>query len=579
MDGSIPIISAKSGLNSAHNLAVIADRYWQFERFETPFPVFLAGELIDEIILFREAPSDYERRYQEAGRYLAELDGIDPIGLELQDKATLTLLQRELRAIRDLYEVDAHLRPSLLPVGPDFNTVFYANSVSIECADDAALYVARLASFPAYLADLQASLRAGYEKGIRYPRAVLEAAAANTRRMTAAPVRQSSWFAPFLKGPAVGNSAVGQEAERALAMIGDQLIPALTEFADFVDGPLSKGARESITCVDSPKGREYYSALVRLYTTSDLSPEAIHKLGHNEVARIAEEIKATAAEAGFVGDVPAYRAFLTSSPDFIMPDANSLRERAEVICKRIDARIPAFFRRIPRITYGVDSIPQEMSETMPPAYAQPVPSGGASAGIFWINGIPQKCPTYLLPAMAVHEAWPGHLMHIGLMSELDHLPSFRRHGAVKYTVCVEGWALYCEQLGKELGVYQSPHDHYGRLEMEMWRACRLVVDTGIHWFDWPRDRAIDYMAERLTLSRETIAAEVDRYAALPAQALAYQLGGIRFKELREHAEQLLGPRFSIRAYHEAIMTAGGVTLPVLEMLVDGWIAEVNGNAH
>jgi uncharacterized protein (DUF885 family) len=225
------------------------------------------------------------------------------------------------------------------------------------------------------------------------------------------------------------------------------------------------------------------------------------------------------------------------------------------------------------VTYGVESVPAALSETLPPAYAQPAPSGGAASGTFWVNGLPDRCPTYLLPAMAVHEAWPGHLMHIGLMAELDHLPAFRRHGATKYTVCVEGWALYCEELGKELGVYRTPHDHYGRLEMEMWRACRLVVDTGIHRFDWPRQKAIDYLSARLTLSADAISAEVDRYAALPAQALAYQIGGLKVRELRRRAEDRLGSRFSHRAFHEAVMTAGAVTLPVLEDLVDGWLAE------
>jgi len=171
----------------------------------------------------------------------------------------------------------------------------------------------------------------------------------------------------------------------------------------------------------------------------------------------------------------------------------------------------------------------------------------------------------------VHEAWPGHLMHIALMNEQQDLPAFRRYGAVKYTACVEGWALYCEQLGIEMGAYTTPHQHYGRLEMELWRAVRLVVDTGIHAKGWTREQAVDYMASRLTLSRETLESEVDRYAALPAQALAYQIGGLKLRELRRRAEARLGTRFTHRGFHEAVMTAGAVTLPVLDDLVEDWL--------
>lgn len=561
-------------MSASEKLADLAARYWQFECAEAPFAAFLAGQLGEERILFREAPADYDRRYAAAGEFLAELDELDAGEFTGQERATLSLLRRELEGIRAHYEVDAHLRPSLLPVGPDFNTIFYANAVTIMTGADAKRHTDRLALFPAFLKDVRACLEAGYDKGIRYPAAVLAAAAANIRRTASVPAGDSPWYAPFAKSPAATQADVQREAARAIDIIAMQLIPALEAHAAFIAGPMSEGARATMSCTDAPHGEAYYRTLVRHFTTTELSPEEVHDLGHAEIARIEAEMAACAAEAGYENDLTSYRRFLNSDPQFILPDSEKLRERAEIICKRIDARIPAFFGRIPRITYGVDSVPPSLSETMPPAYAQPAPSGGNTAGIFWINGIPEKCPLYLLPAMAVHEAWPGHLMHIGLMAELDALPAFRRHGAVKYTVCVEGWALYCEKLGKELGVYHSPHDHFGRLEMEMWRACRLAVDTGIHWFGWSRDQAIAFMAERLTLTEETIAAEVDRYAALPAQALAYQIGGIKLCELRQRAEDRLGPRFTHRGFHEAVMTAGGVTLSVLDDLVEDWIKAV-----
>jgi uncharacterized protein (DUF885 family) len=278
-----------------------------------------------------------------------------------------------------------------------------------------------------------------------------------------------------------------------------------------------------------------------------------------------------ADEAGFAGNVPGYREFLSRDPQFVAPSRDALRETIEALCKRVDRRIPEFFSLIPRITYGVLSIPDAVSARMPPAYAQPGPADGSTAGIFWISGLPSKAPSYLHPALVVHEAWPGHLMHLALLNEQTDLPAFRRHGAVKYTACVEGWALYCEGLGVEMGLYTTPHEHYGRLEMEMWRAVRLVVDTGIHVRGWSREQAIAFMTEWLTLSAETIEAEVDRYAAMPGQALGYQIGNLKLRELRQRAEAQLGSRFRHRDFHTAVMNAGAVTLPVLDDLIDDWL--------
>jgi uncharacterized protein (DUF885 family) len=323
--------------------------------------------------------------------------------------------------------------------------------------------------------------------------------------------------------------------------------------------------------VDGPAGAAYYRTWVRHFTSTTDDPDEVHALGLAEVARLERESEAVARDAGYNGDVPGYRTFLASDPQFIAPSRDALRESIEALCKRVDRRIPEFFGLIPRITYGVQSIPDAVSARMPPAYAQPSPADGSAAGIFWISGLPSKAPSYLHPALVVHEAWPGHLMHLALLNEQADLPAFRRYGAVKYTACVEGWALYCEMLGAEMGVYTTPHEHYGRLEMQMWRAVRLVVDTGIHWYGWSREQAVAYMAKRLSLSRETIEGEVDRYAALPAQALGYQIGGLKFGELRQRAEAQLGTRFKHCDFHAALMGAGAVTLPVLDDLVSDWL--------
>jgi uncharacterized protein (DUF885 family) len=560
-------------MNAGAALADLAARHWAFERIENGLGAFLAGDDAGDAVLFRESAGDYARRDCVAANLLSELDHIPRAMLNAKDAATHALLERELRLIRDNFALDAHLRPSLLPVGPDFNTIFFANAVTLTDAAAADLYVERLSRFPAFLGDVRANLLEGHARGIRYPRIVLEAASRNTSAIAGAAPEASPWFAPFAKSPIAGSPQLTRAVEQALSIIAEHLIPALRAHADLIAGPLMEGARETVSCRHGPGGGDWYALLVRQFTTTDMVADEIHALGLAEVSRIDAAMAALAGESGFGDDLPGYRHFLTTDPQFIAADSDALRERVEILCKRIDAKIPAYFSRIPRITYGVDVAPAAMSASLPPAYAQPAPSGGASAGIFWVNGLVEKCPTYILPAMAVHEAWPGHLMHIGMMAELDDLPAFRRNGAVKYTACVEGWALYCEQLGIELGVYATPHEHFGRLEMEMWRACRLVVDTGIHAFDWPRARAIAFLTDHLSLSPETIAAEVDRYIALPGQALAYHIGGLRVRAMRERAEKALSSRFSLRTFHETVMTAGPATLPVLDDIVDAWIAE------
>ena len=552
-------------------LAALAERYWAFECHELPLSAVLAGQTLQDAVLFRESAADHQRRNTDAGHLLTRAEQIDTVPLIAQERATLALIKRELAGLRAQHAVDSWQRPWLFPAGPDFTAMFWANSTSLGDAAAAALYVDRLAGLPAYLRDVQSNIEAGHARGYRYPRVVLQSAAANTSGILGATPEASAWLSPFKRSPAAAQPGVLAQAERALGVVRDALVPALQAWADFLGGLVERGARESLSCVDGPAGAAYYRTWVQHFTSTTADPDAVHGLGLAEVARLEREIETVAADAGYAGNVPGYRAFLASDPQFIAPSRDALRESIESLCKRVDRRIPEFFSLIPRITYGVQSIPDAVSARMPPAYAQPSPADGTSAGIFWISGLPSKAPSYLHPALVVHEAWPGHLMHLALLNEQTALPAFRRYGAVKYTACVEGWALYCEMLGVELGVYTTPHEHYGRLEMQMWRAVRLVVDTGIHWYGWSREQAVAYMAARLSLSRETIEGEVDRYAALPAQALGYQIGGLKFGELRQRAEAQLGERFKHRDFHTAVMSAGAVTLPVLDDLVSDWL--------
>lgn len=560
-----------SDIAATNALALLSERYWRWLCREFPLTAFMAGAGNDDPVMFREAPEDFDRRDGDAAAFLSELDGIPLGALGVADQATHRLLGRELEDLRGNHAVGAHQRPWLLPLGPEFNTVFFANMASIGDGASARHYADRLETIPTFFADIAANLRAGSARGFRYPRVVLERAEVNMRATASGPTESLPWYGPFKRSVAAGSAAVQAEAARGLALIAERVVPALFALADLLRDELTPKSRDSISAVDDVLGRESYLHWTKHFTTTTLSPDEIHELGLAEAARIEAEIATVSAEAGYPGDVAGYRRFIAEDPQFIATSADALRERVESVAKRIDRHIPAFFGRLPRITYGVELIPEAIALRMPPAYAQPSPGDGSAPGLLWVSGLPSMCPLYLLPSLALHEGWPGHLMHLALMQEATTLPAFRRHNAVKYTACLEGWAMYCEGLGEEMHLYQTPHQRFGRLDMELWRALRLVADTGIHWKGWSREQAIEAMASRLSLPRETIEGEVDRYVALPAQALAYLIGLLKFRELRARAERVWGDQFQLRKFHDMLMAAGPVTLPVLDDIVDAWL--------
>jgi len=549
----------------------LAQRFWDFQCHEFPLLAIQASRATADAVLFREAPEDYERRFEAAGRFAHELSAIPEQNLDAQGWATHQLLRRELADLRDFYRVRAHQRPSLFPLGPHFATIYFANLTALTNIEATQLYVERLAGVAGYWPQLRANLAMGHAEGIRYPRQDLRNAAAAVRASVKGELDTLAWFSPFRR-TALRGRELDRLAQRARDVIATELVPALLSYADYLEGPLAKGARESVACTDSPDGEEFYRVLMRHFTTTNLSAAGVHELGEREVIRLQGDMEVIAAEAGFKGDLPGYRHHLNHDPQFVAASKEALLEQIEVLSKRIDFRIPTYFGRIPRITYGVQLMPEAAAALLPPAYAQPNPADGSAPGVHWLTSLPAKAPSYMHVPLALHEAWPGHLMHLALIQEMQDLPDFRRYGALSYSACLEGWALYCEGLGVEMGLYRTPHQHYGRLDMEMWRACRLVVDTGVHTQGWTRSEGIAFMAANLALPLTTIESEVDRYIGWPGQALAYQIGVLKFRDLRARAQERLGKRFDIRAFHDQLLAAGPVTLPVLERLTEDYLA-------
>ena len=554
---------------ASEQLSRLADDYWEFYLREHPVVALGQGDERFRHELFKESISDFERRDGESAGLLQSLARLDVGLLGGQDQFTFQLLERELLNDREHFAMHTHLRPMLFPLGPEGWVADAVHKTMLFSRQQAQDYVRRVESIPAFFADYSERLWSGLDSGFRLPRVLLNRVCAAAQSYLDGPLEKSLWYGPFAKARSAGRIFEAEESA-AQSLIETKIRPAYKAWTDMLKKRYASECRESIATTEEPGGEDYYRFLARYYTSSDLSAEEIHARGADEVARISADMKSIAGKTGHE-DLAGLRNFLRTDAQFYSRSKEEILERIAILAKRIDRRIPEFFGNLPRMTYGIESVPESLAAQVPPAYAQPNPPNGTSAGIFWITSLPQRCPSYLHVPLTLHEAWPGHLMHIAMLQEMTGLPAFRRYGLANYTAFIEGWGLYCEQLGHDLGFYSDPFAHYGCLEMEMWRAVRLVVDTGIHMQGWSREQAIAYMRLHLTLDPATIEAEVDRYIGMPGQALAYKVGGFKFSELRERASSQLGDAFSLRSLHDRFMDAGPVTLDLLDQHVQAWI--------
>ena len=434
---------------------------------------------------------------------------------------------------------------------------------SVEAAED---YIARLNDIPRYFDEQIANMRAGLKRGFSIPRAVLpgrDASIAAVADLT--DPRASEFFSPLKDLPA----AIDAERRELLqanaeTSIRDEVIPAYARLLAFFRDEYMVKARKTLAAESLPNGKAYYRQQIRQFTTLDLTADAIHKIGLGEVARIHDEMLASMREAGFDGSFEEFLVFLRSDPQFYPKTPEELLMRAAWIAKRVDAKLSRFFGLLPRARFGIEPVPADIA----PFWT----AGRGGATTYWLNtyDLPSR-PLYNLPALTLHESAPGHSMQLSLADEQSGQPAFRRNGYI--SAYGEGWGLYAEKLGVEMGIYTTPYENFGRLTYEMWRACRLVIDTGLHSKGWSRDKALAYLRDHAALSEHEVTTEVDRYISWPGQALSYKLGEIRIVALRAEAERELGSDFDIRAFHDALLAQGSVPLPVLDDQIRQFIAE------
>ncbi|MDB6042951.1 MAG: hypothetical protein JWM63_1502 [Gammaproteobacteria bacterium] len=424
-------------------------------------------------------------------------------------------------------------------------------------------WIAQMRDVPRYFREQMDEMRAGMKRGFTPPRVTMEGRDSSITAVTNATPEASLFYTPFREMPSVPVAQQDKLRAEALKAIRESVQPAYVELLKFVRTQYVPGLRTTLAAQALPDGKAFYQAKIREFTTLDMEPDAIHALGLAEVARLHKEMLAVMQETGFKGGFPAFLQFLRTEPRFYAKTPDELLMRAAWIAKKFDGKAPQYFGYLPRARFTIKPVPDDLA----PFYT----AGRGGPGVYLLNtyDLPNR-PIYNLTALTLHESAPGHAFQMPIAMEHKAQPEFRQHTYI--SAYGEGWALYCESLGVEMGMYDTPYDRFGMLGYQIWRAARLVVDTGVHAQGWTRQQSIDYLRQYTALPQHEIQTEVDRYIAWPAQALSYYLGEKAIHQVRANAEQALGERFNIRAFHDAVLELGSVPLPVLESHISRFIA-------
>jgi uncharacterized protein (DUF885 family) len=559
------------GQSASEQTRALADEYWEFRLREDPLVATSAGDHRYNDRLPSVTLEDMARRADTSRELLARLRLIDPAPLASQDRVTYSMLERELVLAIEGFELKRHLLPLTVDDGFHIAFAFLPSIMPLHTTRDYEHYIARLRAFPLYAEQHIALLREGVRTNYTLPRVVLEGYDLTIASHVVDDVSRSVFWKPFAQFPVtVPESDRARLSQSGREAIASGVVAGYRAFLDFMTREYMPGARTSIGASAMPNGEAYYQHTIRDFTTLDLSPDSIHQIGLSEVARIRKEMDEIITDLGFQGSFADFLTFLRTDPRFYAKTPEELLQRAAWIAKRMDGALPSLFGRLPRLPYTVAPVPEHIAPKYTGGRYVSATPGGTEPGYYWVNTYAlDSRPLYTQEALTLHEAVPGHHLQIALAQELEGLPAFRVHGYL--SAFGEGWGLYSERLGLEAGFYNDPYNDFGRLTYEMWRACRLVVDTGIHARGWTREQALEFMASNTALALHEVRTETDRYISWPGQALAYKLGELKIRELRARAEASLGHRFDVRAFHDVVLGSGSIPLTVLEQQVLEWI--------
>ena len=508
-------------------------------------------------------PASQEMRLHKWQEVLQRLDAIPRAELSAAEQINFDIYRPQIQALI----ADQQFREFEMPANSDttfWTDIGYTARRQYRRVQDYRNWIGQMKDLPRYFHEQMDEMRAGLKRGFTPPRVTLEGRDASITAVTDATPEASLFYTPFKDMPGIPEADKKSLRDEAVSTIRDTVQPAYRELLTFFRAEYLPGTRTTLAAYDLPDGRAYYRARIRQFTTLDQDPAAIHAFGESEVARLHEQMLGAMKETGFTGDFPSFLAFLRKDPQFQAKTPEELLMRAAWIAKRFDGKASQYFGLLPRARFAIRPVPEDLA----PFYT----AGRGGPGVYLLNtyNLPSR-PLYNLTALTLHESAPGHAFQLPLAREHKDQPDFRQHTYL--SAYGEGWALYCELLGLEMGMYDTPYDRFGMLNYQIWRAARLVVDTGIHSQGWTRDRAIAYLRDYTALPQHEIETEVDRYIAWPAQALSYYLGEDAIVKSRAKAEKALGPKFNVRAFHDTVLELGSVPIPVLQARIDRFIAE------
>lgn len=555
-----PVLAADSADQRFHDLYT-REWQWRQQQFAGADDEDTSGQAADHLPRVDAATQAMRERYW--ADVLKQLDAIPESQLTGENPVNYKVYQQQIEVLLN----DQKFQTWQMPFNSD--TAFWSDlgfSASARFTDAKSYedYLGKLRDIPRYFDEQIADMRLGLARGFSQPQVILQGRDQSIAAVAEAPGERNLFYTPFKKMTA--SIPADQQAKlraEALTAIDQDVIPAYAKLLAFMRNDYMPRARTSIAAEDLPEGKAFYQSQIREYTTLDMRPVAIHQLGLQQMAIIHRQMLATIKQTGFKGDFADFLHFLRTDPQFYAKTPDELLKDAAWIAKQVDGKIGGYIGRLPRRRFAIEPVPADLA---------PVYTGGRGGpGIYLVNtyNLPSR-PLYSLPALTLHESSPGHALQMPLAAEMEGLPDFRRYTFI--SAYGEGWAVYSEYLGQEMGLYHTPYEQFGYLSYQAWRAARLVVDTGIHHLHWTREQARQYLRDNTALAEHEIDTEVDRYIAWPAQALSYYLGEMAIRDDRARAERALGPKFDLRAFHDAVLSTGSVPLPVLNRRIDQFIA-------
>lgn len=543
-------------------LAAVADSYYDYQLEQFGLTENANGSTDRGATLWSVTPEAQRARAARYVEYLSELEAIDQAALGAKGRTNALVLHTLLEA-----EIgDARFAEWEMPFDSDSNFWSYlAPRGGFTTAEEYHNYIGRMRDIPRYFAEQTANARAGLARGFSVPRVTLEGRDVSIASYVVEDPEQSPFWTPFADMP---RSIPADEQERlreaGRAAIVEQVTPAYAHWLAFFREEYLPNTRTTLGASEFPDGAAYYAQQIRQYTTLDLTAEQIHRIGLDEVARITAEMEKVKDEAGFDGTLAEFVTFLRTDPQFVARSGDELMGVSSYVAKRVDGKLADYFGFLPRHRFTI----RPVDPAIAPFYT--AGRGGLDACQMNTYDLPSR-PLYNIPALTLHECAPGHSFQGAVALEQEEAPRFRRQ--TYFSGFGEGWGLYVEYLGEEMGIYRTPYEKFGRLSYEMWRAARLVIDTGIHHYGWSREQAVDYLSSHTALSDREVGTEIDRYISWPGQALAYKLGEMTIRRVRAKAEEELGERFDIRKFHDVVLSLGSVPLPALEVRIDAFIAD------